>query len=136
MTKRPATPLCDYCGREAAFLPSSAELYQGRDYGPAWACLPCGAWVGCHPDDRPLGRLADKTLRTAKQAAHAAFDPLWRARMARDGLTQGKARGKGYKWLAAQMGLTRQECHIGMFDVAQCQRVVAICEPFARKLRA
>lgn len=128
-----ASPDCDYCGKPARYLQSSADLYQGRDYGPAWACVPCGAWVGCHPDGRALGRLADAELRRAKTAAHAAFDPLWKRRMARDGLKQSVARGLAYKWLADQMGMTRKETHIGMLDVAQCLRVVEICAPYAKK---
>ena len=127
---------CPYCGKDAAFLESSAAVYSGRDYGPVYACIPCGAWVGCHPGTkRPLGRLADKSLRAAKQAAHSAFDPLWAAKMKRDGLNKGHARGKGYAWLAGQLGIEAKDCHIGMFDVDQCRRVVAICKPFSEKLK-
>ena len=98
------------------------------DYGAVWECRPCEAWVGCHPQGTPLGRLADKALRQAKMAAHAAFDPFWKAKMRRDGWPQKRARNAGYEWLAGQMGIAREDCHIGMFDEAQCRRVVEICE--------
>jgi hypothetical protein len=126
-------PRCPYCGLAAVWYADSALLYHGRDYGPAWVCPPCGAWVGVHKGtDKPLGRLADAELRRAKMAAHAAFDPLWQARQHRSGLSQGHARGKGYKWLAGELGLAAKDCHIGMLDVETCHRVVAICAPYLR----
>lgn len=120
---------CPYCAAEAVLIMSSAELYSsGRDYGPAWVCRPCRAWVGCHPrSTTPLGRLANAELRAAKIRAHAAFDPLWRSKMAREGCQQHVARGAGYAWLADRLGMPRDQCHIGMFDVAECDRVVALC---------
>lgn len=123
---------CDYCGG-GAVLTSSAEVYGGRDYGPIYLCRPCGAWVGCHPGTtRPLGRLANAELRLWKQEAHAFFDPIWKKRLEQRAAnnphyTKGMARGGRYKRLAALMGLSRDECHIGMFDVQQCQQVIELC---------
>jgi hypothetical protein len=128
-------PLCPYCGETSVLLRSSGELYRGRDYGPAWLCRPCQAWVGCHPGGIvPLGRLADAELRKAKMAAHGAFDPLWKRVKERGGDEARGARVRAYAWLAEQMGLTREACHIGMFDVDQCRMVVEICtKPYGRK---
>ena len=122
--------LCDYCDTPATFCPSSAHVYHGRDYGPVWHCAPCDAWVGCHKGNggtRPLGRLAKKQLRQAKQVAHAAFDPLWQRLMERDGISKAKARGRGYAWLATKLGIDPLLCHIGMFDEETCQKAVEIC---------
>ena len=73
---------CDYCGKPALFVggliiyPHRLDLRSKVFY----YCEPCQAWVGCHPNTAvPLGRLANAELRSAKMAAHAAFDPLWRA---------------------------------------------------------
>jgi hypothetical protein len=89
-----------------------------------WACMPCRAWVGCHPHTiTPLGILANAELRQARMAAHAAFDPLW---------TNGKvSRSQAYGWLAQKLGLAREHVHIGMFDKATCQRVVDECREMA-----
>jgi hypothetical protein len=65
---------CNYCGRPAKFCAKSDHLYS-RDYGPVWHCGGCKAWVGCHPNGRPLGGLATATLRNARMTAHNAFDP-------------------------------------------------------------
>lgn len=126
-------PICPYCQQPATLYENSSILYASRkDYGPMWACLPCSAWVGVHPGPKrtPLGRLADKELREAKIKAHAAFDPLWRRKMERDGVSYGDARRAAYQWLAGQMTLEATETNIGMFNVKQCQRVVAVCAPY------
>lgn len=110
---------CPYCGQAAVFVDSS-EVYHGRSYGMIYLCRPCEAWVGVHKGtDRPLGRLANRDLRQAKMAAHAAFDPFWK-----NGVM---VRSTAYRWLAEKLEIDPQDCHIGMFDEAQCWRVVSVC---------
>ena len=115
--------LCPYCN-EKADLCKGDKVYPKRpDLHKLnfWQCEPCGARVGTHKGTtRPLGRLADTKLRYWKMQAHSAFDPKWRE-------TDLK-RGDAYKWLADNMGVKKRDCHIGMFDVQQCKKVVEICE--------
>lgn len=120
---------CDYCLRPAALIRVGEPGYPyQRDFGPVWACLPCGAWCGCHAGtENGLGRLANAELRTAKMAAHAAFDPLWKKKMEREQCSKSHARKSGYRWLADQLGIPYRKCHIGEMDVEQCRRVVEIC---------
>lgn len=132
----PEAVTCPYCNEPAALVPASTIYPHRPDLfaKELYACEPCGAWVGCHPGtQKPLGRLANAQLRKAKMEAHAAFDPLWKAKQKREGCGKGRARGTGYAWLARQLGIPASECHIGMMDVAMCQRVVEICKG---KLRA
>jgi hypothetical protein len=132
----PSPPLCTYCEEPAEFWPSSAALYNGRDYGPVWVCEACQAWVGCHPGGKlPLGILADKELRQAKMAAHAAFDRLWRAKARKEGCSHNRARGAAYAWLAQQLGIDPLYCHIGMMNVERCRKVVELCEPYHAERR-
>lgn len=119
---------CPYC-KNRALLVDSKEVYS-KSYGMIWICTPCQAWVGCHAntkDHKPLGRLANKELRQWKQLAHRSFDPLWRRKADRQGVSKSKARKSGYKWLAKEMGMDARVCHIGMFDVTDCKRVVTVC---------
>lgn len=68
-------PSCPYCSSAAVFHPRSDSFYNGHDYGPVWACVPCEAWVGCHPDsNRPLGIPTRSRTRKLKVKAHAVFD--------------------------------------------------------------
>jgi hypothetical protein len=122
--------LCDYCAQVPKFCPSSAHVYQGRDFGPIWHCEPCEAWVGCHKGKggtRPLGRLANATLRRAKQLAHSHFDPIWKHEMEK-GRPKAQARGRAYNWLAEQLGIEPILCHIGMFDEDLCARTIEVCK--------
>lgn len=111
---------CPYCNRAAEFRESSASIYHGKDYGPIYICESCQAWCGCHKGTQtPLGRLANAELRAAKMAAHAAFDPHWKGTKI--------PRGVAYLYLSRALGIDQNDCHIGMFDVAMCKRVVEVC---------
>lgn len=130
-------PFCPYCEIFSVFEPSSDFIY-GRDFGPVWVCdnyPTCDSYVGCHPGtSEPLGRLADRKLREAKKRAHAAFDQLWRAKMT-FGVSKKTARTAAYNWLASQLGISVNECHIGHFDKANCDRVVEICAPYLSRIQ-
>lgn len=128
--------LCSYCGREAVFIESSEKVYNGQDYGPLWICWPCDAYSSCHPGTGSnLGRLANKSLRDAKVKAHESFDALWRAVMRRDGIAQNKARSRGYRWLAGQLGVDKKLMHIGFLSLEGALRVIEVCAPFQRVAR-
>ncbi len=111
---------CGYCNRPAALVPST-RIY-GREYGgPRWWCQDCDAHVGCHPGtDTPLGSLANAELRTARQRAHAVFDPLWK---------NGKLGGRSWLYgkLAEYLGIPVKDTHIGCFDIPTCRKVIAFC---------
>lgn len=111
---------CDYCGRPAELVDSS--LIYGRSYGhKVWLCRYCMAYVGCHKGtNKPLGRLANAELREWKKRAHDAFDPIWQVGRFRDD------RKAAYAWMAKAMGKTKDTAHIGMFDVADCKRLIQI----------
>lgn len=114
---------CPYCQRDAEIV-TGARLYPHRPDLVTklfWRCDECDAHVGCHQDDpaRPLGRMANERLRRLKSRAHAAFDPLWKARHWK--------RGAAYRWLAEAIGIKPEDCHIGMFDEAQCLLVIDAC---------
>jgi ssDNA-binding Zn-finger/Zn-ribbon topoisomerase 1 len=133
--------ICPYCGDEAV-LESSTKIYK-RDYGMMWICSNypgCDAYVGCHPGtETPLGRLADKELRFWKMRAHKYFDVLWKAKVIQKRKEEGRkykrryARNAAYEWLANELGIKKEDCHIGMFDVQMCQQVAEICYPYANK---
>lgn len=124
------TVLCDYCSQPAQLV-TGREIYAHRvDLASKnfWQCEPCKAWVGVHPSTiTPLGRLANTELRAMKQLAHAAFDPLWEGKIRSDKCSKKTARKAAYAWLAEQMGIPVDECHVGMMDVNRCRKVVEVC---------
>jgi len=114
---------CDYCKNEAKLV-SGKEIYPSRKDLHSlkfWSCKPCDAYVGCHKSSKnnaPLGILANAELRKAKSDAHAKFDPMWKSGR--------KTRSSAYAWLANELGIKFSECHIGMFDLAMCKKVIGL----------
>ncbi len=120
-----AGQLCPYCWGKTVCV-DSAEVYNGRSYGPIWICRPCRAWVGCHKGTtKPLGRLADAELRSWKQKFHAAFDPVWKS--------GDMGRSRLYGWLADRMEISAEVCHGGMFTIEQCKQAIDIVGGLRRK---
>jgi len=129
---------CRYCEQEAKLRKCGEAGYPYRqDYGPVWICHPCGAYVGCHPGtEKPLGGLANAALRQLKIETHALFDPMWQAKMRKEGCSKGRARRAGYRWLAEQMGLPVKLTHIGYFNEDECRKAIAICEAIYNRRNA
>lgn len=117
--------LCPYCGA-VVLLKNASYVYHSKDsdkWGKVWVCSnfpKCDAYVGCHQGTEiPLGRLANEKLRTLKSEAHRQFDPIWKSGL--------MSRKEAYKWLATMLNIPTEDCHIGMFDVKMCQKVIALC---------
>ena len=127
--------VCSECGGVARVQPGSKVYPKRKDLAHKmfWVCPYCGARVGCHRGSlAPLGTPALADTREARKAAHDAFDPLWRAKMRREGISRDLARGQAYCWLAEQLGLEPEACHIGMMDKATARKVVDICRATRR----
>lgn len=115
----PTPTECPHCAAPVSLV--SNETIYGRAYGEwpwVYACSGCGAYVGLHPFTAiPLGTLATAEIRDARKRAKAAFNPIWQ---------QGRmSRTDAYAWLAGALGIADvKACHIGWFDVDQCNTVV------------
>ena len=117
----PAPTTCPHCQAKVDIV--NNEAIYGRPYGEwpwAYSCTGCRAYVGMHPYTAiPLGTLATPEIREARKRAKSAFNPIWQnGRM---------KRGAAYAWLAEQLGIPKNECHIGWSGIEQCERIVAIC---------
>lgn len=101
---------CPYCKGEAKLM-DSAAIYRGVSYGLGYICLPCQAYVGVHKGTYDAkGTPANPACRKARMAAHAQFDVIWQHPAMKH------TRSLCYQWLAKRLGLTEDECHIGMFS--------------------
>lgn len=119
----PTPTKCPYDGGAVEIVNNSA-IY-GREYGEwpwAFLCRSCRAYVGLHPFTAiPLGTLADEPTRDARKRAKAAFNPIWQS--------GAMTRTDAYIWLARRLDIeNHEECHIGWFDVATCDRVVVVIQ--------
>lgn len=87
----------------------------------------CRGTHGAHSDGRPLGTPATVAVKTLRVQAHNAFDPVWKYGPFPD-------RSAAYRWLAEELGLTKDQAHIGALDAAQCTRVIELCERLRKPL--
>lgn len=116
----PIPTTCIYCGATVIYT-TNAEIY-GREYGngKCYKCTACDAYVGVHAGTHiPLGRLANKELRTLKKECHTLFDPSWKN-------NRHLSREKAYGRLATLLDIPTKECHFGWFDKATLCRAKAI----------
>lgn len=119
ISRYPIPYVCNYCG-STVILGSNAMIY-GQEYGNglAYMCTSCDAYVGVHKGtDIPLGRLANRELRTLKKRCHAYFDPVWKYGTI--------TRRKAYARLAELLGIPENECHFGWFDKAMLLKCLKI----------
>lgn len=125
-------PYCPDCGKKAKFLNNSASLYGGKNHGPLYVCRDCDTRVGCHKGTKkPLGTMAGKKIRAARQRAHNAFDPIWNDKCWPKGVKAPMKRIPAYEWLAGRMEIADiHDCHIGSFDVELCDLVVAVSKKY------
>lgn len=116
---------CDQCASLNVIYTDNSIIY-GRNYGEwpkCYYCEDCGAAVGCHPGTTiPLGRMTDRATRQLRKKAHDAFDPLWKNKL--------MERSKAYEWLARQLGIEYEACHISQLSKAQLAQVVILCKAY------
>lgn len=111
-------PTCPKCSKQGELVDS--KIVYGKSYGHIWYCdcEPEGVYVGINKKTgKPLGTMADKKLRVLRKRAHAAFDPLWKCDKPK------MSRTEAYGWLSSAMNVELEFCHIGMFDIEQCEIV-------------
>lgn len=119
--------ICRYCGSIIRLVPAvniygedaAKRLDLQKEY--IYQCQNCNARVGCHKGTkRPLGDVANETLRLKRMETHQVFDAFWKSK--------GMSRTQGYRWLANRMGLSEKRTHIGGFEMDQCQQVINLCK--------
>lgn len=120
--------LCQYCG-DVPMRMTGQELFPLRQdlvLRHYLGCRNCDAWVGCHDRTwKPMGELANDSLRRARKLAHEAFEDMWRKAAARKGWSEQIARSAAYSWVSKAM-----QCgtHVAGFDLDRCEMVLEACE--------
>ncbi len=116
----------------------SRWTYLCENYGTG-----CRGKVSAHPDGRPTGPPAPQQIRTLRSRCHEeAFDPLWKDAEKiydikeeadsgrRDAIARIRftARKRAYAWLAIQLGMTHEKCHIGQItDAETLDKIYELC---------
>lgn len=117
--------VCPYCNAQTVYV-DSIEVY-GKSFGMIYLCRPCDTYVGVHRGtDVALGRLANRELRDWRKGAHNLLDKVWKD-LRPQGIPKEVARKWAYSRLSLLMNIPIEKTHIGMFDVAQCRKVIELC---------
>lgn len=126
---------CPYCGSEVLIKDTSFVYHKKKTLKKTkgekvWVCSKfpqCDSYVRCFKGtDIPMGRVSNARLRTLKIEAHKQFDSIWKSNLT--------SRENAYIWLANKLGIEVYECHIGMFDIKQCQEVIRLCRGLDNEL--
>jgi hypothetical protein len=122
-------PICPYCGDFSKrvtgrdIYPHRQDLYNIKMY----ECRKCDARIGCHGNTwKPLGTLANSELRKIRTQAHASFDRIWREAW--------MDRKEAYSWLANKLEINVEDCHIGMFDIGFCSKVIELSDSYINSI--
>lgn len=113
-------PLCPHCGDPMVLRETTIYRYRNGDPRKFYGCRnypKCYSTCAAHPDGTPASTVADAPTRAARHRAHVAFDQLWQG-----GLMPRK---EAYRWMREALGMTKAQAHIGLFDEAQCERLIA-----------
>lgn len=121
----PAPKRCDSCG-SANIERTTNDVIYGQAYGKwphIYFCNECRAAVGCHVGTFiPLGKMADRQTRYLRKKAHCEFDRIWQ-----DGLM---SREDAYNWLAEQLQIEQNECHLSWISKDQLKKTIEVSTSF------
>ncbi len=112
---------CDNCGSDRIGLTSNSVVYgvQRGDWPYCFYCDECSAMVGCHPNTHlPMGLMATGPTRRKRKQLHVLFDPIWRLGYI--------SRDDAYIWLAKELEIESDNCHIGELTLSKLQRALEI----------
>lgn len=112
---------CPDCDARIVLRTARQGALAGKPFYGCSTWPACSATHGAHPDGKPLGIPGDRATKDARIRAHAAFDLIWRSGM--------MSRRGAYSWMRRRFGLSDEDGHIGRFDVAACERLIAALAP-------
>ena len=110
---------CCGCKKDViASLTDGAEIYPHRSDLkdlPFWRCDKCLNYVGCHHKTKnrtaPLGCIATKEIKSARQHIHKLIDPIWQS--------GGMTRKELYKRLSDGLGWMYHTANIRTIEEAR-----------------
>lgn len=113
---------CPDCGAPMRLRIATKSGLVGKLFYGCSTYPKCTLTHGAHPDGAPYGLPGNAATRAARVRAHAVFEALWK------GDEAIMRRGAAYGWLEEALQLQRGAGHIGAFDEAQCERLMAVVD--------
>lgn len=124
---------CPYCKSPARLRPASvvhgSSVRSRRSYLYICSHWPeCDAYVSAHKKNcRPMGTLANGSLRHKRILAHRALKELQASR--------NMEKWAAYLWLQGKLSLPESQTHIGLFSEQMCEQVIALCYQHCRSVK-
>jgi len=113
--------ICPYCGAQA-LLRDGSFLFEDPFVKHLYVCVrypTCDAYVAAHHSSmKPMGSLANESLRRKRMLAHHYFDQLWRCN------PPVFTRKQAYGWLGDRLGGHIRHLHIGYMGEGMCDLVI------------
>ena len=117
---------CDHCGCSSVSLLKNEVKTKKGTYLNSWKCNRCHSRVSCHPGTNiPMGHMTDTRGRMMRKFLHNIFDELWQK--------QYMSRDEAYEWLAIELLIKRENCHISRLTKEQLQIAINICSDEIKK---
>ena len=124
---------CCGCQKKVqARLTNGKEIYPHRPdlyHLPFWKCDACKNTVGCHHKTdnptQPLGIIATKEIKNARQHIHQLLDPIWE--------NGGMSRGKLYAILTEKLGWKYHTANIR--SVEEARKVYRLIREISNQLQ-
>ena len=111
---------CPFCGGRVVFRSAEGIYHDNRKNVMLYICSHypgCDSYVRADPiTKKPIGTMADRTLREFRKEAHHSFDQLHE----KGYMTKAEA----YMWLSQKLALPLSETHIGLFGNYYCEVVM------------
>jgi len=110
---------CNICGGKVTLTDMVEVGIKPFGSGKCYYCTDCGAYVGTHKTRyrEAMGILADAETRRLRARCHAEFDRHY-------GSITGRRRC--YYYLSVDMGIKKEDCHIGFMDKEQLKQVLEL----------
>ena len=116
---------CPYCGAPAICRPAGM-IHGGNTWQNGIFLYVCSRWPECDSyvtahkyTLKPMGSMANKSLRFKRIQAHQMLDEL-RQRRHMDTWA-------AYVWIQMKKNLAPDKAHIGMFSEEMCDQLISIC---------
>lgn len=111
---------CPYCGSPVVYRSADGIYHSNQRSVMLYVCSKypaCDAYVRVHAGTNvPVGKLANRELRSLRKTAHRYFDQLHKS-----GLMD---RRDAYAWLSDLLCIPLSEAHIGYLGEYYCKQVI------------
>ena len=111
---------CPYCGSPVIYRTADGIYKENTKRAMLFVCSrypACNAYVRANKvTKKPIGTLADPSLRRLRNQAHRFFNRLYESGL--------MSKGEAYNWLSVLTGMPESMAHIGFMGEYNCRLII------------